>query len=87
MLKQHRAQPGRMDRAVPGGPPPRPAIDIEDERAAVTFRWWLYGNDRFIGHSTWRPCTASLASAPAWATTAWAWCSWPDSGTPYMFDP
>ena len=49
MLNQHRPQPGLMDRACTGGLPLCPAINTEDERAPVTFGWWLYANDRFVG--------------------------------------
>lgn len=49
MLNQHRSQPGRMDRACTGAPPLLAAINTEEDRAPVTFGWWLYANDRFVG--------------------------------------
>lgn len=50
MLNQHRPQAGRMDRACAGGLALCPTIYTEEERAPVTFGWWLYANDRFVGH-------------------------------------
>lgn len=50
MLNQLRPQPGRIDRACTGGLPLCPPINTDDDRAPVTFGWWLYANDRFVGH-------------------------------------
>lgn len=49
MLNQHRPHPGRMDRACAGALPQLPEINPEEDRAPVTFGWWLYANDRFVG--------------------------------------
>ena len=49
MLNQHRPQLGRMGRACAGAPPLLAAINTEEDRAPVTFGWWLYANDRFVG--------------------------------------
>ena len=49
MFNNHRPLPGRMDRACTGGLPPLPAINTEDDRAPVTFGWWLYANGRILG--------------------------------------
>lgn len=51
MLNQHRLQPGMIARAIAGGTmPPRPAIHVEADRAPITFGWWLYGQNGFVGN-------------------------------------
>lgn len=50
MLNQHRLQPGRMDRASAAATPQQPAMNVDAERAPVTFGWWLYSQERFVGH-------------------------------------
>ena len=49
MLNQHRPQAGRMDRACAGAPPLLGASNTEEGRGPLTFGWWLYANDRFVG--------------------------------------
>lgn len=49
MLNQHRPQPGRMELAFAGAMQLLPAFSVDAERAPVTFGWWLYANDRFVG--------------------------------------
>lgn len=50
MLNQHPLQPGRMDRASAAAIPQQPAMNADAERAPVTFGWWLYSQERFVGH-------------------------------------
>lgn len=50
MLNPHRSQPGRMERAFAGSLPSHPVLKVEADRAPVTFGWWLYAQDRFIGN-------------------------------------
>lgn len=48
MLNQHR-QPGLIASALAGGMPLRPEVNFDADRAPITFGWWLYAEDSFVG--------------------------------------
>lgn len=50
MLNQHRPQPGRIEPASPTGIPQQRPMNVDADRAPVTFGWWLYSQERFVGH-------------------------------------
>lgn len=50
MFNQSRLQPRRIQPAFAGVVPSQPVVNVDADRAPVTFGWWLYADGRFLGN-------------------------------------
>lgn len=50
MSNHYRPQAGRPEPESTGGLPSQTLVGVDADRAPVTFGWWLYAKDRFVGN-------------------------------------